>query len=390
MNTIRKIVALAALCLAGTTPLNAQNGTAANSGKPAAGKNWFEMDAEYPRHRFAIQLDNGESLIITLKKLSYWTPSQDFLNLFEQTDRVMAAYKDSIQQEQHTLCLDVHIPANQKNVITRFSPYIQPGGNLATIDGTELATLKTGIDTLRILQLKPAKPGARKAEPGRIQYTFLLKKLGNYETYARDEAWKQKTGAKIDSIVEAYGKADKPDVRRHSLNVDYTPENNNLHLTRGCGANPGKLVIDGGFGVSLVRNTLCPNAEYGIGIYLAREEGVNIFTRLSSNYFYRFVETSSNNFKGYSTGFVNLELGGENRQHDNNNFFYKVSVGFGYKLTNRREKDRDPSMSKDMYRLFFNYSINKFFVFTPEIISNFGKGDKYNGWIGLSLGFRLF
>lgn len=392
MNTIQKIVTLALSCLVGTTPLNAQTAAPASSGKPTAiGKSWFEMDEEYPRHRFSIQLDNGESLIITLKKLGHWTPSQDFFNLFEHTDRVMTAYKDSVLQEQHTLCLDVHIPANQKNIITRFTRYEQPGGNLATIDGTELATLKTGIDTLRILQLKAAKTGTHKAESGRIQYTFLLKKLGNYETYAHNEAWKQKTGAMIDSIVAAYSNTTKPDARRHSLNVNYTPENNYLNLSRGSGASPGKLIIDGGFGVSLVRNTLCPNAEYGIGIYLAREEGVNFFTRLSANYFYRFVESSPDNFKVYGTGFVNLELGGENRQKsENNNFFYKVSVGFGYKLTNRREKDRDPSMSKDMYRLFFNYAINKFFVFTPELISNFGKGDRYNGWLGISLGFRLF
>ena len=389
MNTIRKIVALASLCLLSASATHAQNNddNAYRNSSEAQQRRWFHMEDGKLRYEFTIQLERGESLTIRFKKISDWTSPNDLLNAFNSADKVMAAYKDSLGG-QNTKCVDIHVPVNRKNLISRLTPYNE-SGNLMAIDQDGAAALKLGMDTLRILQQNEIMVRNKK-ETSQIQYTFLLKKLDNYMVYTHDDAWKIKTANTIDSIITAYrNRLRKPDAKGNGLEVSYNPIKNTTSVYQGTRMSSNKLVLDGGFGVSLIRNTLCPNVELGMAVYLDQAEKNNMFLRFSYSSFVRFAETSPDHYKGYNTTFVNLELGNESNTRKPGSPFYKSSLGFGYKLLNKKGEDRDPTMSKQMYRIFFNYSINKFFVLTPEVVGNFKKGDQMNSWYGISLNFRF-
>lgn len=391
MNTTVHFVAGALLCLLFTADLRAQDNIRQEPPSASIQRKWFAPDFDEMRHQFTFDLGKDEHLVIRMKKLGYWTGADDLRQATAHAAEIMQVYKDSFANEQNTRCLDIHIPASRKNLIARFSQYTE-GGNLMTVQGGEAAILKVGTDTLRILQKKKVRNSKNVEETAEIQYTFLLKNISNYSTYARDEAWQNKISTKMDSLVAEYTRrSKKPDVPRHALEVSYDPALNKTTVFQG---NPymkrSQLMIEGGFGVSLIRNTLCPSLDYGVGVYVHKEEDGFMFVRLSMTAFYRFVETSPDHYKAYPTSFVNLELGGQSNRYDPKSLFYRTSLGFGYKLTNKKGEDRDPSMSKEMYRLFFNYSLNKSFVLTPEFVTNFRKNENYNGWLGLTLTFRLF
>lgn len=389
-----KIVALASLCFLCTPVIHAQtDNTPTNSAAAKLQKKWFDYDPTEIRHRFTIELNKGESVTLNLVKLEDWKSTSEFMTMMNSMDRVMRAYKDSVGQDQSTLTLDVSIPVNQKNMITRLKR-TNEYGNLMTINSDGASSLKLGMDTLRVLQHIPSRVSAKSQiweDEGTlwVQYVFVLKELSNYEDYARDNVWKEKAARKIDSLVRDYITRKRHNNRSNGVVARYNPETDTLRSYRGGGIRGTGLNIDAGFGVSLVRNTICPNLDYGIGIYLARDNNDAFFTRVSFSSFYRFVETTPDKYKVYGTMFVNAEIGGESNHRNPKSLFYKSSLGFGYKLINKKADERDPTMDKQMYRLFFNYSINKFFVFTPEIIGNFRKGDRYNGWIGLSVNFRI-
>lgn len=387
MKTIPKIVAGASLCLAATSISIAQisgNTTPSQEGSTANAlqEKWFAFDEGEAKYRFTTELDKGEYLLIRFKKLSDWGTQDDFNNALSAADKVMGLYRDSLLQAQYTRTIDISVPANRKNLITRFGQ-VNESGNLMTISSEGASALKVGMDTLRILQT--VRSGAQ------IQYTFLLKDLGNYYTYAQDAAWKEKTAGKIDSIVVASRASWKrPDAASHRMKVIYNPATGLTSYDRSRTIGGGILVVEGGMGVSLVRNMLCPNVEYGIGVYLRRTQRESTFVRFTGRSIYRYAETAPNRFKGYTTTFINLEIGGESNHKDKSALFYKTSLGFGYKLLNKQGDERDPTMSKQMYRLFFSYHVNKFLAVVPEFVSNFRRDDDRNRWIGVSVNLNLF
>ena len=382
MNTIYKMVSLATLCLAMTPAAKAQDNEH-GQGKSAAElqKKWFTVDTNLMRYQTTVELGKGEYLLVKFSQLSDWTSGSDFLSVFPVIDKVMKAYKDSLANEQNTQVLDVYIPASQKNIISRFNQYNE-SGNMMTIGEDGAASLKLGMDTLRVVQ---AKAGNVK-----LQYTFILKRLANYNTYVRDEHWKKMTADFLDSTVAQHRLRWRkhPNALRHGLYITINPEKNTKHVSDSWRMSGGVLTVEAGVGVSLVRNMLCPNYDYGIAASFPRSRE-NMFVRLSASGFVRFVETTPDKYKAYSTNFLNLEVGNESGHDNGKSWFYKFSVGFGYKLLAKHEEDRDPTMDKQMYRLFLNYSLNKFISVTPDIVTNFRKGDSKNSWIGLSVNLHI-
>jgi hypothetical protein len=151
----------------------------------------------------------------------------------------------------------------------------------------------------------------------------------------------------------------------------------------------GFLIVNGGFGVSLVRNTLCPSANVGIQFHLNGGDDYLPFIRLSMNSFTRFEEKIDKKFHPYVTSFVNAEFGTQTNELNKFNKNFLVSLGLGYKLTTKEQLFRDLSMDKNMYKLFFNYSLSNSIILQPEIISNFKQKEKYNGWIGMTVNFNI-
>lgn len=389
MHTIRKIMTAAVLSsLCSIHAAQAQQTGNNTATQMALQAKWFKSMDDNMQHQFTIELGEGESLIVRFKKVDHWTPVADFNNIFNRGHKVMAAYRDSLLDEQPALSLDINIPATGNHMITRFKRYSE-SGNLISINDDDVAVLKFGIDTLRILQEKRIAGSKGETNVADVQYTFLLKRLSNYSAYAQDMQWQSKAAATIDSVVALHRrKLKRPDAPTNKLRVAYDPARNKLVQTAGVNRE-SRSFVEAGLGISLVRNTLCPNVEYGIGVYIHKTTEFSLFAKLSTNTFVRFVETAPDKYKGYGTAFVNLEFGGESGNYSPKSLFYKTSLGFGYKLINKKSEDRDPSMDKQMYRLFLNYSINKFFVITPELVSNFRNNDRNNSWLGISFNFRL-
>jgi len=377
---------MASLCLSYMPLTWAQRADEPRRSSRELQRQWFKTDGD-KLHQFTIELGEGESLVIKFKKISYWEAA-DFKNMFNGADRAMAIYKDSLLQEQQTFCLDIHIPANGSHVITRFRQYNEDG-NMMAITDEGASVLKLGTDTLNVFQAKSITGANGRVTTGYISYTFLLKKLGNYNTYALDDVWKAKVADTINAYLARHKQQFKrPDATTHNLLIRYNPASNSKTWALRK-ASESTTFIEAGLGISLVRNTICPNAEYAIGGYIHKNDEFFLFTRLSVNSIARFVEQQPDKYKTYATTFINLEFGRESSHYKPQSIFYKTSIGFGYKLLNKKGEDRDPTMSKQMYRLFVNYSINKFFVFTPELVSNFRNGDRNNSWLGISLNFRL-
>ena len=382
MNTISKMVSLAALCLMMTPTAKAQdNEHMQGKSAKALQEKWFTVDTNLMRYETRVELGKGEYMLMKFSVLSDWTSGEDFQSVFPVIDKVMKAYKDSLNNEQNTQVLDIYIPANQKNIITRFNQYNE-SGNMMAIGEDGASSLKLGMDTLRVIQAKSANV--------RIQYTFILKRLANYNTYAHDEHWKKMTVEVVEAAVTDHRMRWKkhPNALRHGLNITIDPEKNTKHVADTWRMSGGVLTVEAGLGVSLVRNMLCPNYDYGISANFPRT-GSNMFVRLSASGFVRFVETTPDRYKAYSTNFVNLELGSESSHDNPKSLFYKTSVGFGYKLLAKHETDRDPTMDKQMYRFFLNYSVNRFISVTPEFITNFRKADNKNSWVGLAVNLHI-
>lgn len=387
MEALHKIVAMASLCLlttsTGAQVLQTTERTNNLKHVDALQEKWFTLPPASPRYEIIVALDKGESVIIRFNRFNDWAGGDDFRNALAAVDKVIPAYKDSLRDELSTLVLDIHIPASQKNLITRFDKYNE-SGKMMTINDDGASSLKLGMDTLRVLQ-------AKADTSSRIQYTILLKQLNNYTTYARDEAWKMKTIRVIDSAVSLYrAKWRKPNAERHGFAIDINPAKNTQKVNGTSRLTHSLLVGDASIGASLVRNSICPSVEIGIGIHFGVDRNSSLFVRLSDYTFVRFKEISNDKFKGFSTGFVNLELGVASNQVTTNSPFYKTSLGFGYKLTNKKAEDRDPSMARQMYRMFFNYSLNKFITITPEFFGSFKKADRDNNWFGMSVKFNVF
>jgi hypothetical protein len=213
----------------------------------------------------------------------------------------------------------------------------------------------------------------------------------------KDDEWIDKAVHLIDSILRVYkGKWNNPDAEFHSLYVKYLPQDTirPLQISKRLLGNydkmEGLLVLNGGFGTTLVRNTICPSVNVGILFHLRSEEKYIPFVRVSMNTFMRFEEQANKKFRNYSTGFVNAEFGIQGNESVATNKNLLFSMGIGYKLTTKDQFFQDPSMDRDMYKLFFNYGLSKSIILQPELITNFRSKEKSNGWIGMTINFQLF
>jgi hypothetical protein len=143
-------------------------------------------------------------------------------------------------------------------------------------------------------------------------------------------------------------------------------------------------------GATLVRNTFCPTLDYGLSYYFGKNNYRKTFIKASISSFVRFAEISTDRYKAYNNSFVNIEIGGESSKKDPNSRFYKSSLGLGYKLLEKKGEDRDPTMSKQMYRLFFHYYVNNYLVITPEFATSFKKSERDRGWFGVGVALQVF
>lgn len=361
--------------------------------------NLFNLKEDAIKNHFTINIPGGDFLVIEFNNLSDWRDTGAFYNVMAATSTVLDKYRDSLRNPLTGKKVNIHLPISGQPITSRFSQSLD-NGNLISIDADGTAPLKIGMDTIRVLKNLGTKKTYDGIETVQIQYSFLLKDINKFKAIAANKQWQQQTAAIVDSVVGMYHKRWRDeDAWYHRLYVNYDPAANadqRLTINQKVQENEkvfpqyDMLTFNGGFGVSLVRNTLCPNVDFGLSYYFYADKQILTFTRLSLNAFERFQEQPDRSFQTYTTAFVNLEIGTESNSKSSKLPFYSSSIGFGYKLVTKDQINRDPSMSYNMYRLFFNYGLSRSIVVTPEIVGNFKQKDKYNGWFGLGIKVGLF
>lgn len=358
----------------------------------------FEVKDYDLKHHFTIATGKGGYLVFEMQRLSAWKGKEDFFRYTEAILPVLTQYRDSFSRPLSTKRLDIHIPVQNKPIISRFSEQMI-NSNLQALDDKETVALKMTLDTLRIVKKFEDRKIQGEQVPEHFQYTFFVRNITDVKALLADKDWMNHTAGLIDSVVTAYRREWRSqDAWFHHLFVSYDPARSpkkQLLVTRQLSEQNGvatqdMLSFSTGFGAALVRNTICPTADVGLQLTFYSDHESMFFTRLSASSFTRFEEQTGQRFKAYATSFVNAEIGfGVNRSNTKLKP-YSLSLGFGYKLLNKHQADRDPSLPKYLYRMFFNYNLGKGIVITPEFYSDFASKASTRSWAGISVTFRLF
>jgi hypothetical protein len=351
-------------------------------------------------HHFSIVLPKGGFLLVEFKNLSYWKDQGAFSKVVAAADMVADNYKDSMLNEQSSKLLEVHVPIKNEPITARLSQSYT-NANVLSFTPQGKSILKLGMDTIRVVKNLEEKKVGKETEKVQLRYSFLLKDVSQIHELAQDQQWMTQTTSLIDSVVTVYrDKWKVQDAWYHTLYVNYDPakdDKQRLVINKRAAETDlstfGKVTfISASLGASLVRNTWCPNVEIGLGANLYSDAEGSLFTMLSMNTFYRYVEDAPNKFKGFTTTFINAEIGAGSgasaREIASFIPFYRISMGFGVKLNYGQKEYLDPATSGDIYKLFFNYSITKSLTVTPEFCGNF-KNNNSATWIGLGIKLRF-
>lgn len=331
----------------------------------------------------------------SMTRMGLWQGKDEFRKPLLSAVEQLKLYQDSVSKFANSKRLDIHENPDGKV----FSKYTTStiNNNIRVVNSGSLEALKTGRDTLRIVKAFESRKQQGLMMPERMQYTFEMKELKEFSALLADEKWVDKSVKVIDSVVKMYQKKWRnPDAGFHSLYVNAFPKGSGNQLIiskRDIGdynRMSGILTLNGGFGVSLVRNDICPTVNVGLQFHFAGDYDYVPFVRLSLNSFTRFEQKPDKKFQSFSTSFINAEFGTQTNEQNKFNKNFLFSMGLGYKLTTKEQIFRDPSLDKHMYKLFFNYSLNNNIILQPEFITNFKRREKENGWIGIAINFQLF
>ena len=360
-------------------------------------ENLFEIKSDDLSHHFTIKINNGEYIVFELRKLSDWQGKEAFERSLLAVVPVLVQYKDSFQNLIASKRLDIHIPSKEEPIISRFNQNMI-NANIQSMLKNESSPLKMTLDTLRIVKKFMSSSNQSENDMVQFQYTFLLKDINNSSNIISNKQWREQTADMIDSVVLHYRNAwSNQDSWHRHLYVVYNPQEPlatkrlsvYARVTEDKGVNTQDMLsFNIGYGASLIRNTICPNIEFGMQFNFYADRDGRLFTRVSLNQFVRFQEQSSSSFKGYNNQFIGVEFGIESNSWNPKNSFYSTSLGFGYKLANKHVEDRDPSFSQNMYKIFLNYGINRTFYISTELYADFKS--RNSSWFGIALNFKVF
>lgn len=363
--------------------------------------NLFSIPDSEVHHRFKVELMKGNYLLIDFRILSDWQSSDSgsFVQIIRTAAQVEDKYRSQMQNSQSSKRLDISIPISSEPVTARYREWNE-NSNLQVFTANDNAPLKIGMDTIRVVetwmestmnwQLRGGSFSLDHDGKAQLQYTFLLKDMDYISELAADEEWVRQTAGLLDSIVKANRlKWKRPNRTTHnsyavvamhenskptiSLPADY----NRSHLTG------GSLHVDAGYGVSLVRNMLAPTIDWGVSLTLPIEGPTCIVQRFSWSNFYLYDKQANNTFKGYVTSMLNYEVGIGSKDRIFGN------IGFGVRIFGAvKHYEDDPSVTRDLYRLFFRYAVNRTITVTPELYMVPKHPDQ--NWVGVTLGIRIY
>lgn len=378
------LLTLPAFTLAQTSPL-----------KPIATEQeisdrYFELPPDV-HHHFVIGLPQDNFLIIEFPRLSDWQDQGAFRSMLQQAANISARMKDSLKNPASAYRLDIHLPVKNTPATVRIKESAG-NGNFMMLNDHDEAPLKIGMDTVRVLKNMGEKEVDGELRKTQVQYTFILKEMGQLQQLAGDEDWIASTAGMTDSIVQTYRRKWRDqDAWFHDLYVSYRPNLPGSPLvinqkereedSRGIFK---AIKYDISFGMSLVRDRLGPNTEIGLSYIPYQERRSALFFRLSASSLALFERKPDEQFKAYPSTFVNIEIGTTNVDKMYTVPMYLASMGFGVKIGNKNDH---PSFQRDWYKLFFRYNITKAITIKPEFYMTTKRDDE--GFVGMTVNLRI-
>lgn len=354
------------------------------------------------RIRDYVYLKEGK-MILELDKGTDYQFLRNLNPMLTQFRKDVAFYKDSLGDNTGGVKIDYVVDADHNYRQVRFKKH-KPNGNSFVVKDNEVSKLKIEDDTVRILMhvkdpeisttLKMsavsrqkyrahAKPGRTLVELGDSTKKVMLKYapqktliitfcLNNYYDIDKIIADSMVINHTIDTLATVaqhttapfytigYAPGETKDIRYNTFwkyrKVNFRANEKDLAKTG------DQLIINGGVGAGLVKNTLAPMGEIGIEIdkrWRGNPTGGNTFIRLSTTPYFFFGQNAQNHTIVNDNWFVNLEAGfyGTNGKT-------RTSLGIGYLYA-----EKGDVFQKQTYKAFANMLFGKVTV-CPEFICN--------------------
>lgn len=344
----------------------------------------FSEDADKMKMNFSVQINKSTALQIAFTDVRDWKGELDFRSIMNVASEQLNLYQDSIKAFANSKHLEVSIPASGASVISRYYGSVVHNNLRIKGKNSALQALKTGKDTLSVLQIFDSRKFRDIEYEPKIQYTFSAKNINELSSVFKDENWIKRTSYVIDSVVNIYSKKWKrPDLVNRSLYVKFDTADSNKpikiasHQITGENRMAAILTANGGVGIALLRGDLSATTNFGIqadfGLQSYSKQAK--FIRLSMLGYVRYVQSS----QSYAPVFFNIEYGWKNKPSDTRKQ-YLFSLGIGYRPIGG---GFDPLLG-EAYRFFFNYGLNN------RIILHYENVTGRNGWNGIGINFQLF
>lgn len=349
----------------------------------------LRLDPRAANHSLSAYLPNDVLLTVESQGVSYWPTRTELSRIAQMAAVAVRGVQDSFRSATSEKCVAIHLPVDDAAQTIQYTENTS-FANLVLRSGTAQAALKPGFDTVRVLKTYGVKK--MKKDTGQlqqIQYMFLLKNLRDLEAVAADEALLDDVAHTMDSVV-ARRKArwDKDDAWFHSVEVVYKPhlpteEKARLSVQRGPDDRGDKglwkgVEWGGSIGGILVRNTLAPAIDFGIGYRWPKQNQLDksSFVRASISSVFKYTPSSLSQYESYFTDatiFLNFEYGTVFNRPRTLLPVYRTSVGVGYGYARARgtapyfNVSSIPLISEKSVRFFFSYGVSRIVTIQPEL-----------------------
>jgi hypothetical protein len=367
--------------------------------KPFAGEQvsvatLFSLDESDVNFHFTVALPGGNFIIIEWDRLSYWRDKADLQNIIAIAKAYESQIDDSFHEKTSAKLIGLHLPVGNNPVTMMYSEH-SAGSNVMIFKDNRPEPLKMNMDTIRVVKTLDEKVVKSKTELVQLQYTFLLKDIGQIQSLDNDPALIEKIAYTFDSIVMKYRRRwSAQDSWDKNLTVNYYPLQQKHQLTavvNNAGPN-GKsytpLEIEYNLGISLVRSTLCPYVDGGISYKWPTVKKSFLFARVSYSAFIENVMQTPTAYNVYDEAFVNGEFGVQQDTRINSVPSYQLSFGYGHNIS-QPSKYTDPSLPLRLNTLFIKWKLSKIFTLSYNVyFDKLGKNDQ--GISGITASARIF
>lgn len=349
----------------------------------------FELKPYEYNHIFQVVMPGDNFLLVDFYRMSYWPDTAVLHTIFDIAAKAAAQAQDSFPSAITSKRIDVHVPVKDRPLQLRLNDH-NDGTDMLVLNYDQQTPLKLGMDTIRIFKtLDVSKDKYGEEIRKEIQYTFILKDLGDMQELNNNKELVANMARTFDSVVQyRRSRWHNEDVWYHEVGLRYTPLETDKDKQLEVKKRPGFFkAVDADYhlGASLFRNTLCPYLEVGASYKWPGDIGEYDYVKVSLSGLAMFERQSEKKYDYYSTSIASIEFGTLVNKSDTWLPLYETSIGIGYLFSEH------PSISPYKgFKVFWHYSIAPAVRITPEIYGIIRKGQDNLAFAGLTVSVKFF